>query len=136
MPFQHHIDSEHRLLVIQGLGGGHLEEIADSIRQAIARFVSGEIPRHYGVLLDVSRTALIPTIAEARQIEDLISRIQEHTRGPIAILAVAIDKMVPARIIAMNATTVRHEVQAFDEDAEARAWLAAQMSQAIDRPET
>jgi len=125
MPFEHAIDEKNRLLVIQGSGASALEEFLDSLSHAVQSVTDGKIPSNYGALININAIAQELTPNETEIITQFVTLLKRYLQGPIAIVASAIGKVIPAIMIAIYAYAPAGTVQTFESESEARDWVLA-----------
>lgn len=130
MPFEHVIDAKKRLLTIHGYGTCSAQTACDALRQAFCSVAHGMIPADYGVIINMDDFVRADTLAGETRLEQFVTLLQGHLRGPIALVAAAVGNVMPAHLMATQLDGPHGAVQAFMDEALARNWILRRLAEA------
>jgi hypothetical protein len=123
MPYDFTIEEKDRLLIFRCSEAFLPEEIADFVRRALLAVADEKLSCGYGTLIIVNSKDLVPE-GDISKITQLISILESHLQGAIAIVASSIGCASLSRLIAFRLFRQGCEAHAFSDESEARTWLS------------
>jgi len=123
MPYEYTIEEKDRLLIFRCSEAFLPEEISDFVRRAMLAVADEKLSCGYGTLIIVNSKDLVPE-GDISKITQLISILESHLQGAIAIVASPDGCASLAHLITFRLFCQGCEAHAFSDESEARTWLS------------